>query len=86
MRKRSQTRLVDGMIGAYIDWREASDVVQRAYRSWGNATAPAADVAFRRYMAALDEEEWAAEAYAILVGRVGHAAMSDGDRSGHVAA
>ncbi len=86
MRKRTQTRLADRMIGAYIDWREASGLVHDAYRSWADAMRPAADVAFRRYTSALNAEEWAAEAYAILVRRVGHAAMSDGDRSGHVAA
>jgi len=86
MRKRTETRLVDRMISAYVDWREACRLVHDAYRSWASATGPRARVAFRRYTSALDAEEWAAEAYAILVRRVGHAAMSDGDVSGRVAA
>jgi hypothetical protein len=43
-------------------------------------------VAFWRYTAALDAEEWAAEVYASLVRRVGDAAKSNGDLSGPLAA
>jgi hypothetical protein len=34
MSKRSEARLVDTMIGAYLDWREACRLVHDAYRSW----------------------------------------------------
>ena len=86
MRKRTETRLVDRMISAYVDWREACRVVRDAYRSWASATGPRARVAFWRYTAALDAEEWAAEVYASLVRRVGDPATSTGDLSRPLAA
>ena len=86
MQKRAETRLVDTMIGSYVDWREACRVVHDAYRSWASATRPYAGGAFRRYSAALDAEQRAAEAYAVLVRRVGHPATSDGDLSAPLAA
>ena len=49
MRKRSsETRPMDRMIAAYVDWRETCLVVHDAYRSWASETRPAADIAFRR--------------------------------------
>jgi hypothetical protein len=86
MRKRTETRLVDTMIGAYVDWREACRLVHDAYRSWASATGAGARVAFWRYTSALDAEESAAEVYASLVRRVGQPATSDGDLSGPLAA
>ena len=85
MRKRTETRLGDTMIGAYADWREACRLVRDAYRSWATAIGPGARFAFWRYTAALDAEERAAEVYASLVRRVGHLATSDGDLSGPLA-
>ena len=86
MRKRTETRLGDPMISAYVDWREACRLVDDAYRSWATATGPRAGVAFWRYTAALDAEERAAEVYAGLVRRLGHPATRDGDVSGPLAA
>jgi hypothetical protein len=86
MRKRTETRLVDRMIGAYVDWREACRLVHDAYRSWTSATGSGTGVAFWRYTAALDAEERAADVYASLVRRVGHLATSDGHLSGPLAA
>jgi hypothetical protein len=86
MRQRNETRLVDRMIGAYIDWREACRLVDDACRSWASATGPRARVAFRRYTAALDAEESAAEVYASLVRRVGGQATSNHNLSGPLAA
>jgi hypothetical protein len=86
MRKRTETRLVDRMISAYVDWREACRLVHEVYRSWASATGPRGRVAFWRYTAALDAEERAAEVYASLVRRVGHLATSDDDLSGSLAA
>ena len=40
MRKRTETRLGDTMISAYVDWREACRLVHDAYRSWATATGP----------------------------------------------
>jgi hypothetical protein len=86
MRKRTETRLVDRTISAYVDWREASRLVHDAYRSWASARDLRARPAFSRYTAALDAEEWAAEVYAGLVRRVGHPAPSKDDLSGPLAA
>jgi hypothetical protein len=86
MSKRSEARLVDTMIAAYVDWREACRLVDDAYRSWTNATGPRARAAYGRYTAALDAEAWAAEVYASLVRRVAPPARSDGDLSGPLAA
>ncbi len=86
MRKRTETRLVDRMISAYVDWRDACGLVHDAYHSWASATGAGARGAFWRYTAALDAEEWAAEVYASLVRRVGHQATSSDDLSGPLAA
>jgi hypothetical protein len=85
VRKRTETRLVDAMIGAYVEWREACRLVDHAYRSWASATGPRAQ-AFSRYASALDAEQSAAEAYASLVGRVGRVAPGDDDLFGPLAA
>ena len=82
----TETRLVDRMISAYVDWREACRLVQDAYQSCASATGPCARVGFWRYTAALDAEEWAAEVYASLVRRVGRPATSNDDPSGPLAA
>ncbi len=72
MNKLSQKRLVDGLIEAYISWREACLRVSDAYGSWASGAALGATSAFGRYMAALDQEERAAEVYAGLVRRADH--------------
>jgi hypothetical protein len=77
MRKRSQERVVDEMISAYADWREASRLVDDAYHSWASAGGVRARAEFVRYTAALDSEEFAADAYADLVRRVGGVVPSD---------
>ena len=63
-------RLIDGLMDAYVDWRNACARVSDAYRSWGLDTGSRARVTFGRYMAALDAEESAAEAYATAITRV----------------
>jgi hypothetical protein len=71
MRNRIRVRrLVDKMIDAYVDWREACRAVNDAYRSWASATGVGAIIEFTRYTAALDTEERAADTYARLVRRV----------------
>jgi hypothetical protein len=86
MHKRTETRLVDRMVSAYVDSREACHVVDDAYRAWTSAPRPRASVVFWRYDAALDAEQRAAETYAALVRRVRHLVASDGDLSGPLAA
>ena len=67
MKWKSQKRLVDLMLSAYVDWREACVEVDAAYRAWGRGTGPKADVAFALYTTALEQEERAASLYATLV-------------------
>jgi hypothetical protein len=76
MNKLNQKRLVDGLIDAYVSWREACLQVKDAYGFWATERGQGATSAFGRYMAALDREERAAEVYAGLVGRVGLLASS----------
>jgi hypothetical protein len=70
MKKRLEKRLVDKMIDAYVDWRDACLAVNDAYRHWASATGVGAAAAFGRYQRALDTEEFAADDYARLVRRV----------------
>lgn len=79
MNKISQRRLVDRMIEAYVNWREACLRVSDAYGSWASGTGLGARSAFARYMAALDHEERAAEVYAGLVRRGGQLASPTRD-------
>ena len=67
----SHKRLVDNLIEAYVDWREACRLVRSAYRDWGITRRQGAADAFLEYSKALDREERAAEEYARLVRRVG---------------
>jgi hypothetical protein len=76
MTRLSQKRLVDGLIDAYVSWREACLQVSDAYSSWASGTGLGATSAFGRYMAALDHEERVAEVYAGLVRRAGQLALS----------
>jgi hypothetical protein len=69
MTKLSQRRLVNRLTDAYVSWREACLQVSDAYRSWASDAGGDAASAFMRYMAALDQEERAAEVYAGLVRR-----------------
>jgi hypothetical protein len=71
MNKLTHKRVVDKLIDAYVSWREACLRVSNAYGSWAGETGPGATSSFGRYMAALDQEERAADVYAGLVRRVG---------------
>ncbi len=79
MTKLSQKRLVDRMIEAYVNWREACLRVSDAYGSWASETGPGVTSAFGSYMAALEDEERAAEVYAGLVRRAGQLVTSKHD-------
>ena len=69
MSRLSQKRVVDRLLDAYVSWREACLRVSDAYGSWERRTGADATPAFGVYMAALDQEERAAEVYAGLVRR-----------------
>jgi hypothetical protein len=66
------SRLVDEMLERYVEWHEAAASVHAAYLEWSGA--PPGDKAWRFsvYMAALDQEESAANTYAAVVGELGH--------------
>ncbi|HEY4827639.1 MAG TPA: hypothetical protein VIH85_12770 [Solirubrobacteraceae bacterium] len=65
----SRKRLIDKLVEAYVDWREACVQVDDAYRACARETGPWGAVAFGLYVATLDAEEQAADAYAGLVRR-----------------
>lgn len=63
-------QLIDRLMDAYVDWRNACAWVNNAYRSWAVDTGSRDAVMFELYMEALDAEGDAAEAYATAVSRV----------------
>jgi hypothetical protein len=67
-------RLVDDTIDAYVDWREQCARVRAAYRRWSTAPRIHLTEAFDEYLAALNDEEDAADQYAQLIGRLGRRA------------
>jgi hypothetical protein len=71
MKKLSQKRLVDRLMDAYVSWREACVRVSDAYGSWASGVGTRDESAFEWYMAALEQEERAAEVYAGLARRAG---------------
>lgn len=75
-------RLVDELVEAYVDWREACARVNDAYRSRVSESAPWDGGTFGLYMAALDAEEQAAEDYARLVRRAAKLPQSDDPPAG----
>ena len=69
MNEMSHKRLVDSLMEAYVNWREACLRVSDAYGYWSSETGPGARSACERYTAALEQEERAAEVYAGVVER-----------------
>lgn len=70
-------RLVDELVDAYVGWRETCARVREAHRSWASETGSSSNDTFGLYMAALDEEEQAAEVYAELVRRADKLSWSE---------
>jgi hypothetical protein len=70
MRKRIRESVLDEMIDCYVDWRQASEQVESAYRRWAIARSPHMSRAFAAYAAALDREEVASIAYAQVIRRI----------------
>jgi hypothetical protein len=77
MNARSRERLLDGLVEAYVDWRETCGGVNDAYRRWTLETGAAGAVTFAQYLGALDAEQRAAEGYARLVLRVGELSWAE---------
>lgn len=63
-------RLVDEMLDRYVAWREGAAAVAAAYRGWSGAPAPEEAWRFSVYVAALEQEEAAANSYATVVGEL----------------
>ncbi|HET7046789.1 MAG TPA: hypothetical protein VFI54_00840 [Solirubrobacteraceae bacterium] len=79
MNKLSQKRSVDRLMDAYVSWREACIRVSNAYGSWAGGAAAADESAFECYMAALEQEERAAQVYAGLVRGAGQRVSREHD-------
>ena len=77
MNARARRRLVDRLIDAYVDWHEACLLVGDRYRSWTRAAGLDPTLAYARYVAALDHEERAAEAYSELVSQTAKLVATD---------
>ena len=62
-----EVALIDAAVDSYVDWREESAAVRRAYRRWAGAARRDRPGAFAAYMAALDREERAGVRYAQVI-------------------
>jgi len=62
-----EVALIDAAVDSYVDWREESAAVRRAYRRWAGAVRSDRAGAFAAYVAALDQEERAGARYAQVV-------------------
>ena len=62
--------LIDDAFDAYLEWRDESAEVSRAYKRWNGAPAREARRKFWAYRAALEREEHAARVYGGLVSRL----------------
>jgi hypothetical protein len=62
-----RSSLVDAMMDRYVDWREESDGVERAYRAWVEASSGERRFGYLAYTAALDREERACDLYSAAI-------------------
>jgi hypothetical protein len=62
-----EVALIDAAVDSYVDWREESAAVRRAYRRWAGAAPGDRSGAFAAYLAALDQEERAGARYAQVI-------------------
>ena len=58
---------VDKMLACYVDWREDAAAVTDAYRRWSHSPAAEETMWFSAYLAAFEQEEAAAQGYALAV-------------------
>ena len=65
---------VDALFDTYLEWRDESKAVERAYERWTDSERAERRLAYAVYRAALDREEKAADVYEVaameLVGAV----------------
>jgi hypothetical protein len=67
---------LDEMLACHIDWREDALAVADAYRRWSHAPAGEEAMWFAAYLAALEQEQFAAESYARAVAGVERALLA----------
>jgi len=67
--RQRRLELLDMLEDSYVQWRDESRAVAESYRTWHSAAGSERDVAFDRYVAALDREEHAACGYRRVVER-----------------
>lgn len=63
----ARVELLEALMESYLHWRDESRGVAESYRNWRFASPPDRDVAFDKYVAALDREEHAACGYRRVV-------------------
>jgi hypothetical protein len=79
-------RMVETAMDAYLDWREQSRAVSRAYRRWADVPARKAESAWQAYEAAHAAEENASLRYLELARRTAASGTTAGlamSRGGH---
>jgi hypothetical protein len=59
--------LFDMAFERYVEWRELSAAVGKAYETWSNGTSADGAMSFAAYGAALDQEECAARLYGSII-------------------
>jgi hypothetical protein len=79
-----QELLVDMLVEAYVDWREACVRVNDTYSGWISETVLGYRLACACYVAALDAEQHAADVYAGLVQRFRKLTSSDEPQAGEI--
>jgi hypothetical protein len=62
--------VVDELLESYVSWREECEAVRIAYRLWVDSGPVDCRLAYAAYLEALDQEEYAARAYADQIGLV----------------
>ena len=62
-------RLIDDVLAAYLDWREACASLHDAYRHWSQSEVRDRQRGFLVYSAALDQEQRACAVYAEVARR-----------------
>jgi hypothetical protein len=68
--RRSDRRVVNSAVGAYLDWCTQCLKVEEAYRLWDIARPPRDGDAYRAYCEALDGEESAAGMFQTMSMRI----------------
>ena len=77
-------RLVDKALDTYVDWREESTSVSDAYRSWADHRDVDSPLRYAAYVAALEREQQACEAYVRALARVSGQRRSARPTGSHV--